>query len=556
MKKSIFAALCIGCGALLFNSCGNNASSSVNGVLNAIPAEADFVGVLDVKALMASAEVVVNGSEFVLPKYIENELTSADLDDIESMQEAAVEFGVDLSALGIFGVFDAADDDDHVFVVAKILDDKAFGRTILDAEDETSEIINKITYYYAESYYDRIYLEAVKYDGYAYVLTDGRYFDDIDQAVDVVEPLIKSKKSYADTKVGSVITDGNLGGFAVSVPSKVVRELRQEGVPGSIANALRDTYIAGNMNLDGVTMTSSIMAYNADGSPMDLNEVLGEEVQGVKLSSTIDSGLLKYLPQNSVAAYGMNIEGVEWHDALDWYADQVDMSRKDRGAIPMVASYLEKLGGNIVVGFGFDGGLDEMAKANSNMQVEPFDYFSVGVVVETQKGGANDLMEQLVGLAEMADVSFDEIKDGIMIELPDMGCVYAYAVEDDVIVISTEEKVKARSNNLSRVGFGDVVVGSVVAIDKDLQVLKDLGIGFGIEGNGGYSASPLALTGRVELTGVSGKALKHILQATINVMNDMADIVEAFEDEVYSESIIEEYEDIEEFACGDDAWDF
>jgi hypothetical protein len=197
-----------------------------------------------------------------------------------------------------------------------------------------------------------------------------------------------------------------------------------------------------------------------------------------------------------------------------------------------------------------------MAKANSNMQVEPFDYFSVGVVVETQKGEANDMMEQLIGLAEMADVSFDEIKDGIMMELPDMGCVYAYAVEDDLIVISTEEKVKARSNNLSRVGFGNVVVGSVVAIDKDLQVLKDLGIGFGIEGNGGYSASPLALSGRVELTGVSGKALKHILQATINVMNDMEDIVEAFEDEVYSESIIEEYEDIEEFACGDDAWDF
>lgn len=535
MKKTLLASLCITFAAVALNSCfGDSASSRVSAMLDAIPAEAEMVGVVDLEMLMNSAEVQLNGSEIILPSYIKDEVPGDALNEIDDLQEKITQAGLDISAVGIFAHFSG--ERERMFAVWPILDEQKFA-AMMEAEEDFTDTEDGVTYYYSESSWNNeIYIECATNNGYAYFPESGRWFDDIDTAIETLQPFFKAEKSYSSTNLGSHILDGNVGGFAITIPKQAIREMRRKGVPSSIANALEGAYFVSNMTLTADALTTSMAAYDAQNKPLGINEVIGKEIPGLALEAGIDSKMLEYLPQNTIAAYAANVEGTDWDALFDWVADVSDMPRSERGTLTMVSSYLQKLGGNIAIGAGFDGGLNTLGKL-ANGEVNPFNEFTFGAVIQTQPNEAASLIKELSGALDMGGVPYEETRNGIFVTIPDVGEIYAIAVEDDIIAISNEEITGAKSNAVSSVDFGEQILGCVIVADKNHKLLKGLGIDYSLKLTGGYTANPLTGEGELRIIDSSDNLVTSIVKTCFDVFKNA--------EKIYEENFARYYEPIE-----------
>ncbi len=525
MKKSFLATLCTAFAAVALNSCFSGASDHISDMLDAIPADADLVGVVDIETLMNSAEIQLNGADIILPDYIKNELPGEALNEFDELKEEIAQRGLDISAVGIFASFSG--DRDRMFAVWPILDEqKLVG--YLENEEDYTETEQGVTYYYSESSWDdEIRVECAINNGYVYFLEDGRYFADIDAAIETLQPFFNAEKTYGSSTLGSHITQGNVGGYAMTMPKMAIRELRREGVPSSIVNALEGASFVTYMNLSDDKLTTITATYNAENKPLGIKDVIGNEIPGLALEAGIDSKLLEYLPQNTIAAYAANVEGTDWDALFDWIADETNMPRSERGVLTMVSSYLNKLGGNIAIGAGFDGGLKTIGQI-ANEEVNPLNEFTFGAVIQTKPDEATGLIKELSGALDMAEVPYDEVRDGIYVNIPEVGEFYAMAVENNIIAISNVEITGAKSNAISGVDFGKQILGCVIVADKNHKLLQDLGIDYSLEMIGGTTANPFYSEGELRITGSSDNLVTSIVKTVFNVVKNADKIYEDY----------------------------
>lgn len=532
MKKTFLAAICTIFAAVALNSCiGGNADKRIADVLNAVPADADMVGVLDIKLLMNSADIELNGSDIILPTYIKNEIPGEMMNEFEEFEEEYAETGLDISAGAMFASLSG--DRERMFFVLPVRDQATFSDYMENHEEQLSETEKGVTYYYTNSSWDdQIRIECAENNGYVYFLESRRYFDNMDEAIRILQPFFAPEKSYRSTKQGALLLAGNGGGFAFTMPKTLIREMRKEHVPSSISNSLEGAYFVANYSLNADKLVTTMAVYDSNNKPLSLNNIIGNEIPGLTLTSGIDSKILKYLPANTIAAYAANVEGTDWNELFDWSAETFRLSRDERGALTMVGSYLKKLGGNIAIGAGFDGGLKEAGQL-INGEANPLENITFGVAIQTQPNGASDLIKELSGLLDMAEMPYEKTNNGLSVSIPDLGEIYAMAI-DDMIVISNEKITAAQSNPVSRTDLGEQILGCVFVVDKNNQVLQDLGINYGLEMVGGYSANPLRGDGELRIIGSPDNLVTSIIKTTFDIANNA--------DKLYSRYFERKYE--------------
>ncbi|MBE6304866.1 MAG: DUF4836 family protein [Bacteroidales bacterium] len=532
MKKTFLAAICTIFAAVALNSCiGGNADKRIADVLDAVPAEADMVGVLDIKLLMNSADIELNGSDIILPTYIKNEIPGEAMNEFEEFEEEYAETGLDISAGAMFASLSG--DRERMFFVLPVRDKATFSDYMENHEEQLSETEKGVTYYYTNSSWDdQIRIECAENNGYVYFLESRRYFDNMDEAIRILQPFFAPEKSYRSTMQGALILEGNGGGFAFTMPKVLIREMRKEDVPSSISNSLEGAYFVANYTLNADKLVTTMAVYDSNNKPLSLNNIIGNEIPGLTLTSGIDSKILKYLPANTIAAYAANVEGTDWNELFDWSAETFRLSRDERGALTMVGSYLKKLGGNIAIGAGFDGGLKEVGQL-INGEANPLENITFGVAIQTQPNGASDLIKELSGLLDMAEMPYEKINNGLSVSIPDLGEIYAMAI-DDMIVISNEKITAAQSNPVSRTDFGEQILGCIFVVDKNNQILQDLGINYGLEMVGGYSANPLRGDGELRIIGSPDNLVTSIVKTVFDIVNNA--------DKLYSRYFERKYE--------------
>ena len=138
MKKTFLAAICTIFAAVALNSCiGSNADKRIADVLDAVPAEADMVGVLDIKLLMNSADIELNGSDIILPTYIKNEIPGEAMNEFEEFEEEYAETGLDISAGAMFASLSG--DRERMFFVLPVRDQATFSDYMENHEEQLSE---------------------------------------------------------------------------------------------------------------------------------------------------------------------------------------------------------------------------------------------------------------------------------------------------------------------------------------------------------------------------------------------------------------------------------
>lgn len=519
MKKTFFAALCMAFAAVALNSClGGSADKRVAGLLDAIPAEADMVGVVDIKLLLNSAEIELNGSDIILPAYIKNEIPGDAMNEFEELEEEYAKTGLGISAGAMFASLSG--DRERMFFVLPVSDEKTLTNYLEQEQDNLTEVEDGVTYFYSNSSWDdQIRIECAMNNGYVYFLESRRYFDDMDDAIRTLSPFFAADRSYRNTPQGSHILEGNGGGFAFTMPKVLLRELRREGIPSSIVNPLEGAYFVANYNLSNDKLNTAMAVYNSDNKPMYLSDIIGDEIPGLDLNAGIDSKMLEYLPSNTIAAYAVNVEGTDWKTLLDWVADEAGMSRSDRGVIKAILPYLEKFGGNIAIGANFDGGLKEIGQLGHG-EINPFSVFTFGAAIQTTENEAEGLISQISGLLDMQGIPYDEFNNGLSVTIPDAGEFYVSAVEGNIITISNEQITSAHSNPVSDADFGKQILGSVIVLNKNHQVLQDLGIDYSLELIGGYSANPLRGDGELRIIGSADNLVTSIVKTVFDIIDN------------------------------------
>lgn len=505
--------------ALAVSSCTRN--SHMTDLLEHIPADADVVGVFDIKTIMESAGGSVDDAKIKLPTYILDELSSSNTKSFDEFNAIIKKSTVDIDAVAF-----TADYDKQPILVFSFSDRKKVINALEDYDFREKDDEDGIMLFAKKTYesswdseYDRYTYIALK-DSYGYMMGDIANYQEIkpmrefsrliDEAAD--EPY--SKTAFAD-----YIMSGNAGGVAIKLPNQLRRELKKIGIPSSTADNF-DGVLCLKADLTDDMATMESCWYDENGKAKELKD-FGKSVNP---DARIDGGALKFLGKNESLVMAMSLEKFDWDGTLDNAAEIYGLSNKDVTILAVVKGYLNKIDGTVVIGAGVTNGLESFFGLNRGIQ--PLSQFDFTAVISMKKGKAKSTLNEIVGLIETLGPTPEKTAKGYEIQLPDNeGTLYA-EIDDDYIILSNH-KIKKGSDNVTAesIDFGRYPAAFAISMDRNNKLLSDLGIKDDINMSVTINTGKVGTTMRLEIKGkTTGGIIARAAKLIVDLINQEKNI--------------------------------
>lgn len=456
MKRINF--LLVALTALLTASCWKG-----GGLLDQIPAEADLVLTGNVQTIIESAGGSLEDSKLKLPGWLLGELPGDVHDGIDEINGFLKKSGINTDNAAMF-----MDIKKEMTVIVFSLDDKKlFVKKIEDLGFREKDDEDGVVYYEkSDSRYWGDYI-AVK-GSYAYYIPEA---DKDEKPVRFLEDAIEEAhgKSFAKTSWGAYIASGNAMGFALNM-TPFQRIMREEGMPAGLLS-MYDGVLCMRGDLTRDKCLFDIKFYDENGK--DKMASLYKDYMDVNAS--IDSKALSYLGEDEFMVYAASMKDVDW----DRYADMLlsGLSRSERAQANAVLGYLEKFNGTVAFGFGLAGGLDEIGEMASD-EDKILSNMSMTLVVEAKKGKADQLLNDLKGFMEQADVDFDDNASGFTVDMARNagmdGTIYAKTIGDFIVMANHPIKEGGSNPVVKTTKMSSCLQAFGIVLNKNNKLMRDL----------------------------------------------------------------------------------
>ena len=526
MKMKINGLLCLVLALVLSTSCSDNAK--MKDLLENVPASMDVVMVGNVKTIIESAGGNMEDSKIHLPKFILNALPDDASEGMDKCNRFLKNSGVDIEACALVGNYD----DNRPVIVFALNDKDKFVEAIEDEGFKEKSADGDVVIYTAKVSEG----SDPEYDDYSYIAINGSCAYLIDEVwvgsdfkpVPYLERLIDDAKenNYANTACGAYIVEGNAGGLAVNFPKEVVKELKQSGVPSELAS-LYSGSVCMKGNLTNNQCTLDFKLFDQEG-----NEISAENYSKfMDTSATISEKAMSLLGSDEFMIGAMSLKNFNWDNYSEMLADAAGMARADRAQLNAVMSYFEKVDGTVAWGFGLTNGLESIE--NLYCGEEPMKQISTTMVVEIKEGKAKQMIDDLKGFMEKAELPFEETSNGLTFNFENIGQTGSIYVKNiDNLIVLANHPIKEDNDNLlvKNTDFVNCLSVFCIGLSKDNKLMRDLGVknnvklGMYCKPNTMETSMTLDIDGDDE-TGVIAKAAKIV----INLVEQADDIAKRME---------------------------
>ena len=526
MKMKINGLLCLILAMVLSTSCSDNAK--MKGLLEHVPAGMDVVLVGNVKTIVESAGGTMEDSKIQLPKFIMNALPDDASEGMDKCNRFLKKSGVDIDACAMVVNYK----ENHPVFVFALNDRDKFVEAIEDEGFKEKSSEGDFVIYSAKVSEG----SDPDYDDYAYIAVDGSCAYWIDNVwvgsdfkpVPYLEQLIDDAKenSYANTSCGAYIVEGNAGGLAVTFPKDVEKELKVRGMPSELAS-LYSGSVCMRGNLTNNQCTLEVKLFDQDGQ-----EISAEKYSKLMdTSATISEKALSLLGSDEFMIYAMSLKNFNWDNYADMMAEAAGMGRSDRAQLNAVMSYFEKVDGTVAWGFGLTKGIESIENFYCNK--EPMNQFSSTLVVEVKEGKAKQMIEDLKGFMEKAELPFEETSNGLTFNFENIGESGSLYIKNiDKFIVMANHPIKEDNDNplVKSTDFVNYLSVFCISLPKDNKLMRDLRVkndvklGLYCKPNTMETSMTLDIDGDDE-TGVIAKAAKIV----INMVEQSEDIARRME---------------------------
>ncbi len=472
---------CLGVLAMLLIICLASCSgdSKMTELMQRIPADMDVVAVGNVKTIIESAGGSIEENKIKLPSFIADEIPSSSSSDFDEFNSFLKKSGIDPDVCAVITNYNSP----VPVVIFALADKKKFINAIEDEgfrekDDDNSTLL----------YSKKVYESSIPdYDDYGYIAINGSYAYWIERVwenskfkpLQAIKRIIEdaSDAPYSKTSFADYITSGNAAGASFKIPRELRQEMKQLGMPTSIAN-MYDGVICMKGSLDGDIMTIDAKWFDEDGKPKNPKDV----ADNLDLTAKINPESLVYLDKDENMVFALSLKNIDWDLYLDRVSESNGMSRSDRTALSMAKSYLEKIDGTIAIGFGLTNGVESVF--NLDIEHDVLNQMAFTIVVETKEGKAKGMVNDLAGFLESVQVPVDNSSKGFSVDIPrEDGSIY---VEYDTNhIILSNKRIKKNNDNdaVKSFDFKNHLAAINIRINKSNKLMQDLDIKNDVQGS-------------------------------------------------------------------------
>lgn len=451
--------------------------SSQEGLLEKIPANADFAAVGNAKNIIESGGGTIEGSKITLPSLITDLMSNREKTEMNEALDLLEKSGVNIEAGGI--VVNSFMKGRPIFVLG-INDADKFTKYIKEQYFNVEEEADGVTYYlkkHASDYGDEYTrFQYIAIDGYYAYVSDDVYSERKNDIKETIQNIIADAKdkSLADTKFGAYISEGNVGGMAINIPEEGIEEIksvyRKNGMDTEMLDIV-DGVICLNGDLTGNTAKINMKFFNHDGT--EKSTEFFEKYMNV--NAKVSSKALSYMGKDESLIYAAAAEDINWDEYMNMVANAGNLGVQERSAMTLVKTYMEKFNGTVAIGVGMPHGLRSVLQLNRPENI--LNELTMTIVCETKDGEAEKLLKDATSMLDGMRMSYTETNDGINITIPQgLGTVYAKA-DNNTIILSNHEISNSNDNlTVDKVNLTDYSGGLAIALDREHQLMKDLGL--------------------------------------------------------------------------------
>ncbi len=476
--KKIYSLYCLIVAMLVTTSCSQDVK--MESLLEQIPANSDVVLVGNLKTVLESAGGSLDGSKIKLPSEITYALPNGIMDDYDEANDFLKTSGIDPDACALVLSYEHSN---YPILVFALSDEKQFIKAIEDNGFRERGMEETVTLY-KKKVYDG---GDPAYDDYGYIAVNGAYAYWIEsvwvgsnfQPLQYLQKMIEdaSVGSYADTNYGEYITDGNVGGIAISWPKEYRKELRNAGVSSELLSIYEGTMcLRGSLSDDRCTV--ELRLFDKDGNRINADIFK----KFMDTSAMINGDALAMLGKDEYLISAVSLKNFDWEKYFDFLSGASRMSRSDKAQLNAILSYLEKIDGTIAVGFGFTDGLESIINLDYGKDV--MSQISTTLVVEAKEGKAKKLVEDMKGFLEQAEVPFTESQSGFSIDLErfDLSGTL-YAVNKGNFIVMANHPIKDNNSNalITNTDLTDYLYVMCLGLNRNDRLMRDLHIDYDVK---------------------------------------------------------------------------
>lgn len=440
-------------------------SSKTDELLNLVPADAEYVVFGCPRAIVESAGGQLNGTELKLPAWVEDRLSTRDEEDFEEFQEKLKKSGIDTESLVVTG----STTEDYVICIVSIEDKGMFVKFVKDEmelDDQDKE--DGLEIFTPDGRNKR---QCVVISGsHAYLFANNGW-KDVNGKRKVARLIEEAKDSpFGRTAMGKFISSGNAFGFSYKIPASVRREIKNyHDIPAYMANLAKGYYCA-KWTLTDNTAEGEVKMFDEDGNSTDSKAF--EKLIDIK--AKVNKDALAYMGKNETAVGAASLSDIDWEELIDIISKFGRLSRSDRQMLGVVGDYLKNIDGTVAMGFGLTNGLESVANLNRGRDVT--DQFDFTLVIETKDGKASKLMSEIGDLLDQARLPYTgSASKGFTVEIEPI--TFYLAANDNFLIASNHKIEKSGASPATKTfNFSSYIAALAVSLDKDNQLLKDLGV--------------------------------------------------------------------------------
>lgn len=388
--------------ALGIASCSKEESDTA--ILERMAADADYAMVVNIKALVSSAGGNLDKNSIEMPEYF---FDATGVDSARFVEAAGnmAACGIDIEKIGIWGY-----ENKSTYWVARITDRRSALKYC--AEKFTSKGSADDYDFYFDSSDDATFKYIALGQHYIYLYTTldsnghmAKYLDDSATA-----PL--SERAYA-----KYIADANCAGMIIAV--------------NGVADGLNNSFFCSRIDIEGQRLYGKAALLSVNGTPLNV-----KELSGLGGLSGLTSSTPKYVGADENIVLALSLKDIDWHSIIMKFYGDDDLDFMKAIQLRMLAEYLSKIDGTVVVAAGYDGTFEDFLKIY-NGQSASISNIPLVIAAEIEPGKAKGILGDLESaLSAYLNLSTNPLgNDGFTAKLPNgVGVIYARANENTIIV--------------------------------------------------------------------------------------------------------------------------
>lgn len=461
--------------AVMLASCSGGKSD----MLELVPADAQVVATLNLTKLLESAGCKVENDKVTLSAELSQLVDNSDFKENRDKIDRILLSGcIGLDRVVAFH----KDAMQKPVVIVKVNDADVFGELLVAAGYTAVDMNNGYHGYVRQ---DENWL--IK-DGMGWLVTCG-FRDD---PVAVLDGLLDDAGRKSVASVGWKADLLGKDGFANSIIS----------IPFPLDAFYGDdkyrnvSYYAGS-DFDGNKVEAEYAVYSADGKRLEL----------LPGADDIDTGFLKYLTEDDIAAIAIGVSGdADWNSWLRSF--DPTLPRDARMVAPMALPYLKNLDGTVAVA----GGPVNGAKSFERPSLADWSFIAMA---KMKDDAAETIVLQVKALAGQSGMgTVNEVDGGFSIYIPREGTLYLVA-RDGYLMLSNREVTGNGSTALNPSWFKGRSLALGLSVHKDSKIFAQYGVPFGVSLDGGVDGDEC--NGRIVLDGTGQSFVEAIVSYAIGM---------------------------------------